>query len=85
MSSRLKMVLTEDVRAEISWAVRGAGASSAAASSSAKIWVGRRVCGVRSGVDGAMKAVAVDARVARRASFIMVILGFLMLMLMIRL
>mmetsp|Transcript_47437 Transcript_47437/g.100806 ORF Transcript_47437/g.100806 Transcript_47437/m.100806 type:complete len:233 (+) Transcript_47437:167-865(+) len=73
-SSRENTVSTEEVRAEISSAVRkGLGASSSAASSSAKICVGgRAVCGAVSGVNGATKAAAVDARETSRASFIMV-------------
>lgn len=76
MSSRLKIVLTLAVNADISAALLGAGASaSSAASSSAKICVGDRVA---RGAVGATNAVAAVARVARRASF-MVSLLFLSL------
>ena len=70
ISSRLKIVLTLEVNADISAALLGAGSSTSAASasSSAKICVGERV--VR-GADGATNAVAAVAKVARRASFIL--------------
>lgn len=77
MSSRLKIVLTLAVNADISAALLGAGASaSSAASSSAKICVGERVT---RGAVGATNAVAAVAKVARRASF-MVSLLFLWVM-----
>ena len=60
------MVLTLDVNAEISAALRGAGAASASPSaSSAKMRVvGARICCWMRG-EGARKAVAVDATKAR--------------------
>ena len=66
MSSRLKIVLTEDVKAEISSAVRCGEASS----SSPKICVGWRVFVTDGRFEGAKKATVVDARVVRRASLI---------------
>ena len=75
------MVLTDEVRAEISSAVRGFDGSSSFASLSLpkSCDVERRDCccwmRIDWGVVGAMKAVAVEARMARRASF-MVAMGY---------
>ncbi len=76
MSSKLNTVLTLDVNAEISWALRGAGASSELPSvSSAKMRLtGARIFCWTMG-QGARNALAVEARVARMASFIMVLIG----------
>lgn len=79
MSSRLKIVLTLAVNADISAALLGAGSGSAsAASSSAKMCVGERVT---RGADGPTNAVAAVAKVARRASFMVSLVYFLKLML----
>merc|ERR1719183_1189068 len=65
ISSKLKTVLTEDVNDEISSAVRGSDGVSS--SSSALICVDTRCI---TGAVGDRKAVAVDARIVNRASFI---------------
>ena len=74
ISSKEKIVLTEEVSAEISAAERGSAAGSSASSVSSKMRVGRRACWLMTGVLGAKKAVAVDAKVASRASFMIELL-----------
>lgn len=64
------MVFTDEVRAEICSALRGFDGSASSSLSLPKSCDVRGDCWVNTwGVVGAKKAVAVEARVARRASF----------------